>query len=48
MDHHQGFDRLVERAFRTGAEQVEVDRPVIKVKTDDRDRGALMGIEEAK
>ncbi len=35
-------------AFRTGAEQVEVDRPVIRVKTDDRDRGALLGIEEAK
>ena len=45
----KGGELLGERiAFRTGAEQVEVDRPVIKVKTDDRDRGALMGIEEAK
>ena len=35
-------------AFRTGAEQVEVARPVIKVKTDDRDSGALIGIKEAK
>ena len=41
----KGGELLGERiVFHTGAEQVEVERPVIKVKTDDGGRAGLMGI----